>query len=290
MDAVVTWIDTTDNRVISPVDTHDNTRIGSRNSLKYCLRGLYYNLPWLDNIYLVTNEQWPNWLDIEKCLNIKPKIIRVDHKIINPNNKSMYGCPAIEICLDRIPNLSEAFLYANDDTFVVQPMGLDEWIKDAKIIFRYVTNSNIDYSKQTTGYNYYDVYYQYLLAQQLYPSFKEFIKPLHQIVTLSKKSYSIAKEKLPNLYEKTYSMIGRPDTDRLSRFLIEYIAVNENLCLLQNEHSVNISQYIDSKDLSSIKIQKNTKLLCINHIWDLADSIDKLLQNIFSQPIPSEII
>lgn len=287
MDAVITWVDST-NTSVNIQQTYDAERVGERRSLKYTLRSIYYNLSWIDNIYIVTNNQWPSWLDEKHSLDLKPRIVRIDHTDINPEKKPMYGCPAIEVCLDRIPNLSEVFLYANDDTFVINKMLPNEWTDGSKTIFRYSLNPNINFSKCFTGYNYYDIYYQYLLAKNIYPMLIDFVKPLHHIVALSKSSFEIAKNEFPDLYKKTYTMIGRPETERISRCLMEFISVGRGDCILHDVTSSHITKYLDRANFAPKYIHKDTKLLCINHIWDLPQNIEYFLKSVFPKKIPSE--
>jgi hypothetical protein len=113
VDAVVCWLDTTDedyNRYrikdIGMLETEDAKRIGKRDELRFCLRGLYYNMPWLRKIYLLTwGTQFPKWLDEAECAKMNPPIIKIDQATLN-NGKRMYGSLSVEGCMHTIPNLS----------------------------------------------------------------------------------------------------------------------------------------------------------------------------------------
>ena len=100
---------------------NSQARYVNRDELRYSLRSLYYYAPWVRNIYLVTDDQVPDWHDAD-CKNLTI----VSHKELFPDESSLptFNSHAIESVLHRIPGLSEHFLYMNDDVFmssIVQP-------------------------------------------------------------------------------------------------------------------------------------------------------------------------
>ncbi|MGR6900203.1 stealth conserved region 3 domain-containing protein [Glutamicibacter sp. BSL13] len=128
VDAVYTWVDANDpvwygsyqqqlRAAARPAgDSAVNlARFASRDELRYSLRSLEMNLPWIDKIYLVTAGQRPAWLAEEH-----PRLNVVDHREIfsNPDQcLPTFNSHAIESQLANIPGLSEHFLYVNDDVF-----------------------------------------------------------------------------------------------------------------------------------------------------------------------------
>jgi len=88
-------------------------RHANNDELKYSLRSAEKYAPWIRKIFIVTDNQTPEWLDVKN-----PKINIIDHKDIMP--KVCLPCfnPfIIEYFLHKIPDLSEHFLFANDDMF-----------------------------------------------------------------------------------------------------------------------------------------------------------------------------
>lgn len=82
--------------------------------LKYSLRSIELYAPWIRKIFIVTDNQVPEWLDTSN-----PKIQIVDHSEILPaESRPCFNSALIEHFLYRIPGLSEHFLYANDDTLL----------------------------------------------------------------------------------------------------------------------------------------------------------------------------
>ncbi|KAL9649944.1 hypothetical protein ABK040_003065 [Willaertia magna] len=106
----------TDKDITTDKDMDDSTisvnRFRDNSELKYSLRSLEKYAGWIRNIYIVTNGQVPNWLNLNN-----PKIHIITHKEIfpNPNDLPVFSSPSIESNIHRIKNLSKRFIYLNDD-------------------------------------------------------------------------------------------------------------------------------------------------------------------------------
>lgn len=91
----------------------DKCRFIDNQELKYSLRSVEKYAPWINNIYIITDNQIPKWLDTNN-----EKIHIIDHKDIMPaETLPTFNACAIETCICNIKKLSEQFLLANDDTF-----------------------------------------------------------------------------------------------------------------------------------------------------------------------------
>src|SRR5699024_104385 len=91
IDLVYTWVDGTDpawrSRMLAERDGVDpdaveesataESRFASRDELRFSLRSVEYYASWFNHIYLVTDGQVPDWLDLNH-----PKLTVVDHKEI----------------------------------------------------------------------------------------------------------------------------------------------------------------------------------------------------------------
>ncbi|MCZ7420138.1 stealth family protein [Verrucosispora sp. WMMA2121] len=125
VDVVYTWVDGTDpdwlrrRAAVTGVPYHSEAasaaRFLSRDELRYSLRSLHLFAPWVRNIYLVTDDQVPPWLE-----QSVPGIRVVSHREIfaDPSVLPTYNSHAIESQLHHIEGLSEHFLYFNDDVFL----------------------------------------------------------------------------------------------------------------------------------------------------------------------------
>lgn len=129
IDVVYTWVDNRDpawrrrfeyyggNRL--PEGFHweagGEQRFRSRDELKYSLRSLSMYAPWVRHVYIVTDDQVPEFIDFDR-----PGITLVDHREIArvPEALPTFNSSAITSWLHRIPGLTEHFLYLNDDVFV----------------------------------------------------------------------------------------------------------------------------------------------------------------------------
>ncbi len=98
-------------------------RYANNDELKYSLRSVETYAPWIRTIFIVTDNQVPEWLDIS---NTKVKII--DHKDIMPaESLPCFNSALIEHFLYKIPGLAEHFLLANDDMYLNKAVTVDDF-------------------------------------------------------------------------------------------------------------------------------------------------------------------
>lgn len=141
VDAVYTWVNHADpdwqqlfaahcpkgsgRHALSPAadresDARALSRFHSNDELRYSLRSVAQNLPWLRHIYIVSNCSPPHWLLAH------PQITWVDHAEIMPAEiLPTFSSHVIESFLHRIPGLAEHFLYLNDDVFIAKPLPME---------------------------------------------------------------------------------------------------------------------------------------------------------------------
>lgn len=128
IDVVYTWVDGNDpawRRRRSAYDggyhaeSANAARYISRDELRYSLRALEQNAPWVRHVHLVTDGQRPAWLN-----DSHPRLTVVDHSEIfaDPAALPTFNSHAIESRLHHIKGLSEHFLYLNDDMFLGRPV------------------------------------------------------------------------------------------------------------------------------------------------------------------------
>lgn len=132
IDIVYTWVDGSDLSWRSRMDearaaidltmtessSISEARFTSRDELKYSLRSVQYYASWVRHIFIVTDRQIPEWLDTDH-----PQITIVDHSDIftDPDVLPVFNSHAIESQLHHIPELSDRYLYLNDDCFFLRP-------------------------------------------------------------------------------------------------------------------------------------------------------------------------
>ena len=129
IDLVYLWVDGNDpnwqakrnaffGRKVENSSSNFNGRYANNDELKYSLRSVERYAPWFRKIFIVTDDQTPEWLDIEN-----PKIKIIDHKEILPHESlPCFNASVIEHFLHKIPDLSEHFLFSNDDMFLIKQL------------------------------------------------------------------------------------------------------------------------------------------------------------------------
>lgn len=86
--------------------------------LRYWFRGVEKFAPWVRTVHFVTYGHLPDWLNVNH-----PKLHIVRHEEYIPREYlPTYNCNVIEIFLNRIPGLSEKFIYFNDDMYLTRPV------------------------------------------------------------------------------------------------------------------------------------------------------------------------
>lgn len=127
IDIVYTWVNGSDpewnkKRIekaklvgnILPESNH-SARFKDNHELKFSLRSIHQFAPWINNIFIVTDNQIPDWLNISH-----PKIKIIDHKDIFNDKTCLptFSARGIESQIHHIEELSEHFIYFNDDMFL----------------------------------------------------------------------------------------------------------------------------------------------------------------------------
>jgi hypothetical protein len=125
IDVVYTWVDGSDACWRAKKDAAlademhrrnrragDTARYENRDELRYSLRSLWMHADFVRHVYIVTDEQVPDWLDTS-C----SRVSIVDHREVFGDSGRLptFNSHAIETRLHHIDGLSEQYLYLNDD-------------------------------------------------------------------------------------------------------------------------------------------------------------------------------
>ena len=136
VDFVIMWVDGSDpewrrqfaaykhlaesDKELSPI------RYEEHGLLKYLFRGIEKFTPWVSQVHFVTCGQHPGWMKLDA-----PKLHLVNHnEIIRGEYLPVFNSHAIEINLHRIKDLSEQFVYFNDDIFIIRPTAEEFFFKN----------------------------------------------------------------------------------------------------------------------------------------------------------------
>jgi hypothetical protein len=151
IDIVYTWVDQYD-----PEREHykklyklpksdgnlDSTRYECSQELLYSIRSVYqYCSRWLGTIYIVVKDgQCPEFLDFSN-----PNLVLVNHSEIMPKNAlPTFNSNAIELCIHKIKNLRNTYVYFNDDTFLGAQFNP---VNNGKICVNKIRSVNYKYEK-----------------------------------------------------------------------------------------------------------------------------------------------
>lgn len=138
IDVVIPWVDPTDkewqaskNKFLEDLnnDKVDNSenRFRDWDNFKYVFRGIDKFMPWAHKIYLITCGQVPDWMNKEA----DDRLVIVNHSDYIPKEYlPTFSSHPIELNLHRIKELSEHFIYLNDDYFVINETSPEDFFVD----------------------------------------------------------------------------------------------------------------------------------------------------------------
>ena len=133
MDIVITYVNGLDPEWQKDYEKHTNTPILEKRfrdwgTLKYLMRGIEKNMPFIRKVHLVvaSESQVPEWINRNE-VNI------VLHKDIIPaEHLPTFNCNPIEMHLHRIEGLDEEYIYFNDDIFPLKPCKATDFFIDGR--------------------------------------------------------------------------------------------------------------------------------------------------------------
>lgn len=126
IDFVLPWVDGGDpewrkeKARFSPSSAQDDSEARYRDwdCLRYWFRGVEKFAPWVRKVHLITWGHLPPWLNVDA-----PQLNIVRHSDYIPAEYlPTFSSRCIELNLHRISDLSERFVYMNDDTFLLKPL------------------------------------------------------------------------------------------------------------------------------------------------------------------------
>ena len=198
----------------------------------------------LRNIFLITDEQIPAFLEKEKNENKYSKISIVDHTVIFSGYEEYlptFNTRSIETMLWNIQGLSDYFFYLNDDFFFNAPAQLDDILIDQKmVIYGHWQSSLVLKAK---------LWYRQLLNQY----FNKPIQPKHMIAQM------LGADMLG--FKKFFEIHHYPHAvDR--KILQDYLLAHPKFLEKQIQHKFRSVEQINPISLMNhLKIQKGEALL-----------------------------
>lgn len=153
IDVVFTWVNNTDKKwqeqykqACQSIPSEnvglyatDPARFSNHNELFYSVHAVQTFMPWVRRIFIVTCNQQPDWLDE----HAHPKVKIINHaEIIGKQYLPTFNSHVIEAHLHNIPDLSEHFIYFNDDIFAARHLPSNHFFEDNGIASLFVTSKS----------------------------------------------------------------------------------------------------------------------------------------------------
>jgi len=152
IDAVITWVDGDDPKLKAKrrqflglehqTDRQTRERFSEVGELYYCIASILKNASFIKRIFIVTDDQYPTHLERIRTNfgeDAFSKIRVVDHSEIfqgHEENLPVFNSVSIETLLHRIPDLSNRYIYFNDDFFIVKKVSELDFFVDEKPVLR----------------------------------------------------------------------------------------------------------------------------------------------------------
>lgn len=151
VDAVVTWVDGADPVHAAKLDAYlasigrkregaaGGARFHNAGEIDYCITSILKFAPWVRTIFVVTDQQTPAIVQKLVGTHYETKVKVIDHREIFAGYEQhlpTFNSSSILSMLWRIPNLSENFIFFNDDFCLLRPVKAEDFFRDGKVVLR----------------------------------------------------------------------------------------------------------------------------------------------------------
>jgi len=268
IDIVYTWVNSSDKgwqrlfSMFKDIDEIEQDRYMSIDELKYSLRSVERYANWVNKIYIVTNCQKPKWLDNH------PKVEWVFHeKIFKKDELPTFNSHALGLTLFKIPNLSEHFLYFNDDVFLFNRVKKEDFFTPNNLSISYLEPYGIIYHDRA---KYAEIGYVFSALNGKKLLEKEYkISPtqLHRHVPLAFKKSIL--QKMEGSFKKeinhTRKNRFRDKSDVSVSFLYNHYALYHKEAVYKATNSILVN-FRNYKTQEKNILKRRPKFICINDV------------------------
>ena len=276
IDAVITWVDGSDEDYKKKIENHLTTSTNYKkqylqaNEIEYCVKSILKFAPFVRRIFIVTDSQKPSFSGL-KDLIVSKKVKVVDHKEIFKGYEKYlptFNIRSIDAVLHRIEDLSEMFVYFNDDVFLINKIREEDWFVENKVVLmgKWAKSYSINPIKVLSG--------KFKKAFGLRPSFNASQSKAANLSGFKKeyfKSYHTARPQIKSLIKEFYHKNPGSLIDQIKyRFRHYNQFMPYSLCwhLLIKENRALI------KGVKELKEVKQTQNLNSNQIVSILEKLD----------------
>ena len=276
MDIVITYVDGND-----PVWKKDyekytevpvmEKRFRDWGTLKYLLRGIEVNMPFIRNVFLVVSHpsQVPEWVDQS---NLR---IVLHRDIIPSEHLPAFNSTLIEMHLHRIEGLDEEYLYFNDDLFPLKECRPEDFFREGKGVlgfsrhfwcsgmFRRICRNSDRYARKALGM----------------PSSAFFLRPQHTCTPMFRSECARLYADLEDDIVKSLSRIR--NQDNLSQYLFLDYQYYKGRIIPERISNKHYSVALATPDkLKSFIMNPTRKIMCVNDVRLSEKRFDALRETI----------
>lgn len=277
--------------------TDSDIRFRDFGLLKYWFRGVEKFAPWVHKIFLITNGQVPDFLNLKN-----EKIVLIKHSdIMKKEDLPTFNSNAIEMNITKIKDLSECFVLFNDDIYIVDKVspndffaeGLprDEYAEDAiqidsgdGVIPYNLLNEmkviNDRYEKKQvyrrSFYKYFNpLYGMHLLRTLLLCPYKRFvgIRNAHISQSFLKSTFEKLEKIDPKIIDETSSHRFRCAED-YAQYMARYLQLVEGKFIPRRS---SFGKYYeisnDNEKIISAVTRQRYKIVCLNDVDDMINFV-----------------
>jgi hypothetical protein len=299
VDAVITWVDGNDPAHKAKMESYieNKSSINSKsvrmrydqvNEIEFAVKSILKYAKFVRNIFIVTDNQTPDFLKDEKNAKKEyPTVFIVDHKVIFEGNHQYlptFNCLPIESLLYKIPNLSEYFLYFNDDLFLANEAKVSDFFISKKPIIRGFWTSfyeDVWYKKlqkksyKLIGREGKENLYGYKKGQQTIAKilgFKKYVRLDHTIAPLRKSTYENFYKEYPELLDRNIKHRFRHPEQYTNQSLANHLEIKKDAFILKEDYQLTYFQsykkplfWIKFK-LKQVEKNKDKLFLCMQSL------------------------
>lgn len=318
VDIVIAWVDGNDINLKNKRQQYlgqqeasnavEATRFASNDEIYFCLASILKYVPYCGKIYVVTDQQSPQWLEQFEQQNLceKGKIRIVDHKELFTGYESAlptFNSLSIETMLWNIRGLSDYFIYLNDDFFFNSPSQVQDFLNhDSMVIYGHWKNNFIKKIKYIIRRFVQDKFGKiaqpkYSIAQMLSADcigLSRYYEIHHRPHILSRVLLQTYFEKNTQLLQKQISFRFRNIDQILPVGLSNHLAIQNNKAILKDD--VEIAYLKDGRDLAPFVqalANEQVKFGCIQSLDQLEQNAEQKIRSVlidkFKDVLPNQI-
>lgn len=284
VDAVITWVDGSDPRHAQKLSeclkqqgikrptTVSQSRLNDSGELDCCITSIFRFAPWIRTIFIVSDEQTPSLITKLLDTPFQDRVKVIDHKEIfrgHPSALPLFNIRSLTTALWRIEDLSNRFIFFNDDFFLLRPVEERDFFREEKMVVRgrhtqfkhlsthgqFLSRLRALFTKRRSGRA------SHLLGQEkaakLAGMEKRYLRLDHNPHPYLKHTLANFYSAHPNLFEENIHYRFRSEKQFVGEALATYVAMAAGLAIVDNTLK---TLQIKPADQSALRIRQQIQV------------------------------